>query len=117
MGLSKKESRQKIRYRIRKKVNGTSDRPRLAVFRSNKAIYCQLIDDVNEKTIMSASSSMKGISKDSSKVDQAKAVGKLLGEKALASNINQFVFDRGGFLYHGRVKALADGIREAGIQI
>ncbi len=117
MGLSKKEIRQKIRYRIRKKVSGTSERPRLAVFRSNKSIYCQLIDDVNAKTLMSASSNMKEISNESSKVDQAKAVGKLLGEKALAGNINQFVFDRGGFLYHGRVKALADGIREAGVQI
>lgn len=117
MGLSKKESRRKIRYRVRKKINGTSERPRLAVFRSNKTIYCQLIDDVNEKTLMAASSNMKSIGKDANKVDQAKAVGKLLGEKALAANINQFVFDRGGFLYHGRVKALAEGIREAGVKI
>jgi len=117
MGLSKKEIRRKIRYRIRKKVNGTSERPRLAVFRSNKAIYCQLIDDVNARTLLAASSSMKEISKDGNKVEQAKAVGKLIGEKALAANINQLVFDRGGFLYHGRIKALADGIREAGVKI
>ncbi len=117
MGLSKKEIRRKIRYRIRKKVKGTSERPRLAVFRSNKTIYCQVIDDVNAKTLMAASSSMKGLSVDGNKIEQAKAVGKLIGEKALAANINSLVFDRGGFLYHGRIKALADGIREAGVKI
>lgn len=117
MGLSKKEIRQKIRYRIRKKINGTSERPRLAIFRSNKTIYCQIIDDVTATTLLAASSNMSAVPSEGSKIDQAKAVGKLIGEKALAANIDKLVFDRGGFLFHGRVKALAEGVREAGVKI
>lgn len=103
--------RQKIKYRIRKSVNGDSTRPRLAVYKSNKSIYCQLIDDVAGVTIASASS--KGLS--GSKAEQALQVGKAIGEKAKAANIEKVVFDRSGYIYHGRVKSLADGARQSGL--
>ena len=109
--------RKKIHYRIRKKVNGTSVRPRIAVYRSNKAIYCQAIYDVAGHTLVSASSLDEGVPTNISKSEQSKVVGKLLAERALAKNITTAVFDRGGYLYHGRVKALADGAREAGLNI
>lgn len=110
--MSKKlTKRSKIKYRIRKSVSGNSGRPRLAVFKSNKGIYAQLIDDVQGQTIASASSSgMKG-----TKIEQATLVGKAIAEKAKAANIEKVVFDRSGYVYHGRVKSLADGAREAGI--
>ncbi|MBC8474385.1 MAG: 50S ribosomal protein L18 [Cryomorphaceae bacterium] len=109
---SKKDKRQKVRYAIRKKVSGTSDRPRLAVFRSNKEIYAQLIDDVAGKTLACASSSdVKG-----TKTEQATVVGKLIADNAKKAGVDNVVFDRGGFLYHGRVKALADSAREAGLK-
>jgi len=101
--------KQRIRYRIRKKITGTPERPRLSIFRSNKSIYCQIIDDTQGLTIASAAT--KG-----SNSDAAKEVGKLIAEKAKAKNVDQVVFDRGGNLYHGRVKALADAAREAGLQ-
>jgi large subunit ribosomal protein L18 len=109
---SKKEARKRVRLSIRKKVSGTSERPRLAVFRSNKEIYAQLIDDVSNVTLTSASSAdSKG-----TKTEQASAVGKLIADNALKAGISSVVFDRGGFLYHGRVKALAESAREGGLK-
>jgi large subunit ribosomal protein L18 len=108
--------RAKIRARIRKTIKGTSECPRLSVYRSNKAIYAQVIDDLKGHTIVSASSRESGVDAKSTKVEQAVAVGKLLAEKAKAAGVTAVVFDRGGYLYHGRVKALADGAREAGLQ-
>ncbi|MBK7683322.1 MAG: 50S ribosomal protein L18 [Bacteroidia bacterium] len=108
--------RKKIRSRIRKIVTGTAERPRLSVFRSNKSIYAQLIDDVNGHTIAAASSRESGVDAKSNKVEQATSVGKIVAEKAKAAGITAVTFDRGGYLYHGRIKALADGAREAGLQ-
>ena len=116
MKLTKGKSRRRIHNRIRKKVQGTPERPRLAVYRSNRAIYCQLIDDLNGVTLAAASSQDKGFTTEGNKTDQSKAVGKALGEKASAKGIETVVFDRGGFLYHGRVKALAEGAREGGLK-
>jgi large subunit ribosomal protein L18 len=113
---SKKDSRQKTRYAIRKKVSGTSERPRLAVFRSNKQIYAQLIDDVAGNTLAAASSADKSLEgKKVTKIEQALAVGKLIAVNAKTAGIDTVVFDRSGFLYHGRVKALADSAREGGL--
>jgi large subunit ribosomal protein L18 len=111
--LVKGVRRQKIKYRIRKSIIGTAERPRLSVFRSNKDIYVQLIDDSASHTIVAASS--KG-AKSGNKVDQAKKVGTEIAQKALAAGITEIVFDRGGYLYHGRVKAISDGAREAGLK-
>lgn len=114
MGYNKGERRQRIRYRIRKKIRGNADRPRLSVFRSNKEIYCQLIDDLSGKTLAAASSSeLKEAS--ANKTEVAKQVGQLIGQRAVDQNINTIIFDRSGYLYHGRVKALADGAREKGL--
>lgn len=112
MKRTKEQSRKRIHLRVRKKVNGTAERPRLSVYRSNKAIYCQVINDLTGETLASASS--RGLS--GTNTDQAAAVGKLIAERAKAVGINSVVFDRGGYLYHGRVKALADGAREGGLQ-
>ena len=117
MALSKEDRRQRLRFRIRKTVSGTEQRPRLAVFRSNKEIYAQLIDDVNGKTITAASSRDKDI--DASKVNKteaAKLVGKAIAEKAVKAGVETTSFDRGGYLYHGRVKSLAEGAREGGLK-
>lgn len=109
--------RQKIRYNIRKTISGTAQRPRLAVFRSNKDIYAQLIDDVAGKTLASASSKDKDIqAQKAPKVTVSGLVGKALATKATALGISSAVFDRGGYLYHGRVKAVAEGAREGGLQ-
>lgn len=117
MALSKRDRRIRIKNRIRKIVTGTSERPRLSVFRSNKDIYVQLIDDVNGSTVMSASSRDKELAKtDGNKSDVAAAVGKLIAEKATKAGIESVVFDRNGYLYHGRVKSLADSAREAGLK-
>lgn len=108
--------RLRIKKRIRSKVNGDSTRPRLSVFRSNKEIYAQLIDDVTGKTLLSASSNEKGTKKASGdKKEQAKSVGAAIAKKAVEKGIKSVVFDRNGFLYHGRIKALADGARENGL--
>ena len=115
MQRTKKESRQRIHLRVRKKVNGTAERPRLSVFRSNKSIYCQIIDDLNGHTMAAASSQDKGAKIEGNKTEQAKAVGLLIAQKAKAAGIETVVFDRGGYLYHGRVKALAEGAREGGL--
>lgn len=110
--------RQKLRWRIRTKVSGTNAKPRLSVFRSNKAIYAQLIDDATGTTIVAANSNQKSIAAEKgTKVEIAAMVGKELATKAIAAGINTAVFDRGGYLYHGRVKALADGAREGGLKI
>jgi len=114
---SKKDKRQKVRFKIRKKVSGTKEMPRLAIFRSNKEIYAQLIDDVSSSTLGAASSRDKSlVDIKSNKIDQAKEVGKLIAVKANEAGIKSVVFDRGGFLYHGRVKALADAARESGLK-
>ncbi len=112
--LSKNETRQKRHLRIRKIVTGTAERPRLSVYRSNKAIYAQIIDDVKQTTLVSARSQEVGLTH--SNIESAKAVGKLIAEKALAKGITAVVFDRSGYLYHGRIKDFADAAREAGLQ-
>ncbi|WP_340074411.1 50S ribosomal protein L18 [Leptobacterium sp. I13] len=117
MALSKTERRQRIRNRIRKVISGTSGRPRLAVYRSNKEIYAQIIDDTTGATVVAASSRDKDISKEkNTKVAIASLVGKAIAEKALKAGIETISFDRGGYLYHGRVKSLAEGAREAGLK-
>jgi large subunit ribosomal protein L18 len=109
--------RQKIRYRIRKKVSGTSIKPRLSVFRSNADIYAQLIDDENGVTLAASSSREKAIAAQvAPKIDKAKLVGSSIALKAKDFGILTCVFDRGGNLYHGRIKAVADGAREGGLQ-
>lgn len=113
---NKKEIRLRIHKRIRRKISGSPERPRLAVFRSVKHIYAQVIDDAAGRTIASASSNEKGADFDGGNVAGAKQVGRLVAERAKANGINTVVFDRGGYLYHGRVKALADAAREAGLE-
>ncbi|OYU84238.1 MAG: 50S ribosomal protein L18 [Flavobacterium sp. BFFFF2] len=116
MSLTKTERRQRLKYRIRKIVNGTSSHPRLTVFRSNKEIYAQLIDDVKGVTLLAVSSRDKGITATGTKIEVAEAVGKFLGEKAVKAGIETVSFDRNGYLYHGRVKSLADGARATGLK-
>ena len=117
MGLTKNQRRTRIKNRIRKVISGTELRPRLAVFRSNKEIYAQVVDDVNGKTIASASSRDKDIAKSKvNKTEQAALVGKAIAEKSIKAGIETIAFDRGGYLYHGRVKSLAEGAREAGLK-
>jgi len=115
MSLTKSERRQRIKFRIRKIVSGTAAKPRLSVFRSNKEIYAQLIDDVNGVTLLAASSREKEVSKGTN-VEVAAAVGKLIGEKALKAGFEAVTFDRGGYLYHGRIQSLAEGARAAGLK-
>ncbi|MFK2821253.1 50S ribosomal protein L18 [Flavobacteriaceae sp. LMIT009] len=117
MALTKTERRLRIKNRIRKIVSGTASQPRLAVFRSNKEIYAQLVDDVTGNTICAASSRDKDISSaKGTKTEIAALVGKSIGEKAVKAGVETISFDRGGYLYHGRVKSLADGAREAGLK-
>jgi large subunit ribosomal protein L18 len=117
MALTKTERRQRIKNRIRKVVSGTQSQPRLSVFRSNKEIYAQIVDDVTGKTISAASSRDKDISSvKGTKIEVATMVGKSLAEKAIKAGIETISFDRGGYLYHGRVKSLAEGAREAGLK-
>jgi large subunit ribosomal protein L18 len=116
---AKADSRMRRKSRIRKKVGGTQERPRLSVFRSARHIYAQIIDDRNGRTLASASSLEKSLVEavvDKKKVEKAAMVGKLLAERAQAKGIDKVVFDRNGFLYHGRVKAVSDGAREAGLK-
>jgi large subunit ribosomal protein L18 len=114
--IHRKTIRQRIHKRIRRKVDGTPERPRLAVHYSNQHIYAQVIDDSAGKTLVSASTMDKSFENASSNIESAQKVGKLLAERAKGSNISAVVFDRGGHLYHGKVKALADAAREAGLQ-
>ncbi|WP_188370863.1 50S ribosomal protein L18 [Muriicola marianensis] len=117
MALSKTERRDRIRKRIRKISFGTAERPRLSVYRSNKEIYAQVIDDNEGKTLVSASSRDKELSKaKGTKTEIAALVGKAVAEKALKAGIETVAFDRGGNLYHGRVKSLAEGAREGGLK-
>lgn len=115
MSLTKSERRQRIKFRIRKTVSGTAAQPRLSVFRSNKEIYAQVIDDVNGVTLAAASSREAGITRGTN-IETAASVGKLIAEKALKAGVEIVSFDRNGYLYHGRVKSLADGAREAGLK-
>ncbi|WP_396172711.1 50S ribosomal protein L18 [Flavobacterium sp.] len=116
MSLTKSERRQRIKFRIRKIVSGTASNPRLSVFRSNKEIYAQLVDDTNGTTLLAASSRDKEVGDKGTNVEKAVAVGKLIAEKALKAGIENVTFDRGGYLYHGRVKSLAEGARAAGLK-
>ena len=119
MAINKIERRQRIRYRIRKVVNGTPEQPRMSVFRSNKQIYVQFIDDVNGVTLVSASSLDKSLAEDlkgKNPTEVAQLVGKLAAQKAIEKGISAVSFDRGGYLYHGRVKSLADAAREGGLK-
>ncbi|MDN5205142.1 50S ribosomal protein L18 [Fulvivirgaceae bacterium BMA10] len=116
MASSKENRRLRIRRSIRKKISGTSNRPRLSVFKSNTAIYAQLIDDVQGHTMAQASSKEETGSKKSINVDDSKGVGVKLAERAKASGIEEVVFDRSGYRYHGKVKALAEGAREGGLK-
>src|SRR5260370_42648893 len=114
--ISKNEIRERIHTRIRRKVRGTTERPRLAVFRSLCHIYAQVIDDSKGVTIASASSAEKSVSIDGGNVAGATAIGQALAERAKEKGIKLVVFDRGGYLYHGRIKALAEAAREAGLE-
>jgi len=118
MALAKQERRTKIQQRIRKKISGTKEKPRMSIFRSNKNIFVQVIDDVNSVTLTAASSLDKDISEKSgiTKKEQAALVGKLIAQKSKQSGISEVVFDRGGYLYHGRIKSLADAARENGLK-
>ncbi|MEY8848179.1 50S ribosomal protein L18 [Psychroserpens sp. XS_ASV72] len=117
MALTKNQRRLRIKNRIRKVISGTGERPRLAVYRSNKEIYAQIVDDVTGKTLAAASSRDKDIaSAKGNKSEKAALVGKAVAEKAVKAGIETIAFDRGGYLYHGRVKSLADGAREGGLK-
>jgi large subunit ribosomal protein L18 len=114
MAVRKEARRAKLRKKIRSKISGTATKPRLSVFRSNKAIYAQVIDDSNGTTIVSASSAT--LNDKVTKVEASTIVGKTIAEKAITAGITEVVFDRGGYLYHGRIKSLADGAREGGLK-
>ena len=116
MALSKIERRKRIKYRIKKTVSGTAQKPRLAVFRSNSEIYAQIIDDTKGVTLVAASSRDKDLKASGTKTEKAKQVGEAIAKKALAAGIETISFDRGGYLYHGRVKSLAEGAREGGLK-
>ena len=117
MALTKIERRYRIKNRIRKIISGTADRPRMNIFRSNKQISVQLIDDVQGVTLMAVSSNVKEIAEVAgTKTEKAGLVGKLVAQKAIEAGISQVVFDRNGYLYHGRVKQLADAAREGGLK-
>ena len=120
MALNRIERRRRIHYRIRKHVNGTAERPRMVVFRSNKQIYVQVINDLEGKTLVAAASNDKALAaetkgKGKNGIDAAAIVGKAIAERALAAGITKVAFDRGGYLFHGRVKSLADAAREGGL--
>jgi large subunit ribosomal protein L18 len=118
MAVRSAEARVKRHRRVRKRVSGTAERPRLAVFRSNRHIYAQVIDDTSGRTVAAASTAETGLRDGATAtVDAAKAVGQLVGERARAAGISRVVFDRGGFRYHGRVAALCDGARAAGLEV
>lgn len=114
--IDKVARRRRIHLRIRRKVKGTPERPRLAVFRSLKHIYAQIIDDRAGRTLVSASSNEKSATSSGGNLAGAREIGRLVAERALAKGITRVVFDRGGYLYHGRVKALAEAAREAGLE-
>lgn len=109
------ERRERIKAGVRKKISGTTERPRLSVFRSNRGLYVQIIDDVKKVTVVSASTSELG-EKAKLNIEASKSVGKKLAERAIATGIESIVFDRNGYLYHGNIKALAEGAREGGLK-
>ena len=118
MALTKQDRRIRIKRRIRKKISGSAQKPRMSVFRSNKQIYVQFIDDLDGKSLLSVCSKTKEIAEKGNvaKVEQAKLVGNLAAKKAIEKGITDVVFDRNGYLYHGRIKSLAEGAREAGLK-
>ncbi len=116
MQVKNRNLRHKRKIRIRKKINGLETKPRLAIYKSNKNIYVQAIDDLNHKTIATSSSLSKDLKSENLSLETAKKVGELMGDKLKELGISEAVFDRGGYIYHGRVKALADAIREKGIK-
>lgn len=117
MAVSKQDRRAKIKLKLRKTIKGTPQAPRLSVYRSNAEIYAQLVDDKGGKTLLAVGSVDKSISEAKvTKIEKAKLVGKLIAEKAVANGITSVVFDRNGFLYHGRIKSLAEGAREGGLK-
>ncbi len=117
MAVNKQDRRTKIKLKLRKKIKGTTAAPRLSVYRSNAEIYAQLVDDLGGKTLLAVGSVDKTIAKSKvTKIEKAKLVGKLIAEKAVATGITEVVFDRNGFLYHGRIKSLAEGAREGGLK-
>ncbi len=116
MQVKNRNLRHKRKIRIRKKINGLETKPRLAIYKSNKNIYVQAIDDLNHKTIATSSSLSKDLKTENLSLETAKKVGELMGDKLKELGISEAVFDRGGYIYHGRVKALADAIREKGIK-
>ena len=116
MALSRKDRRLRIKRRIRKVVTGTAEQPRLSVFRSNKEIYAQIINDVTGTTLVAASSRDKDVKAKGTKIEVASIVGKALAEKAIKAGIETIAFDRNGYLYHGRIKAFADSARENGLK-
>ena len=116
MPITKQYRRQRIKMRLRKKIKGTEAAPRLSVFRSNSDIYVQIINDAEGKTLVAVSSRDKDFAAKGTKIEASKEVGKAIAEKALAAGINTVVFDRNGYLYHGRVKALAEAAREGGLK-
>jgi large subunit ribosomal protein L18 len=116
MIVTKESRRLKIRKRIRSKISGTAERPRLSIYRSNADVYVQLVDDVKGVTILAASSRDKDFKRSGNKVEQSKAVGTEIARKAIEKGLTTVVFDRGGYLYHGRVQALAEGAREGGLK-
>lgn len=116
MAITKTYRRNRIKQRIRKRIAGTSEMPRLSVFRSNKEIYAQIINDAESKTLVAAGSREKAFESKGSKSEMAKVVGKTIAERAIAAGITNVVFDRNGYLYHGRVKSLADAAREGGLK-
>ena len=113
--MAKLVGRERRKLRIRKKISGTAERPRLSVFRSAKHIYAQVIDDTSGTTLAHASTLSKDAKSEGTKSDEAKLVGKLIGDLCKAKNVTKVVFDRNGYLYHGRIVALAEGAREAGL--
>jgi len=118
MALTKTERRKRIKLRIRKHILGTKEKPRLSVFRSNKEIYVQIIDDADGRTLVAVSSLSREIAEKAgvTKTEQAKLVGKLAAQKLIEAGISDVVFDRNGYLYHGRIKALAESAREGGLK-
>lgn len=116
MATTKLERRKKIKSRIRGKISGTAERPRLSVFRSNKEVYVQLINDETGTTLAAASTRDKDFNRTGNKVEQSKNVGIAIAKKAADKGLSTVVFDRGGFLYHGRIKAVAEGAREGGLK-
>ena len=116
MKLKNKNLRQKRKIRIRKKINGLKNKPRLAIYKSNKNIYVQAIDDLNQKTIATSSTLDKELKSKKLSLETARKVGEIMGDRLTELGIKEAVFDRGGYVYHGRIKALAEGIREKGIK-